>query len=190
MRDRFPFLDVLDAHSATFIREALAIPAEDFVPMPSETYQGEWKAFPLFLGPWAHEFGGVNLAHNRARCPDTVAVLDKIEGLGVAGFMRLAPGAHIELHTDFRRDDEVRCHVGLVLPEVEWATWPPGTAQLLDVRKPHSVRNDTTRPRLTLLLDVRLPFILEPDMTPDRLPEIAGEVVRAATADGKSKPNW
>jgi hypothetical protein len=163
-RARFAFVELLERSAPAIRREALALPGAGFVPMASDTYRGRWCIHALALGPWAHEFPGVDLAANRLRCPETVAVLDRIGGVGVAGIMRLDAGAEILPHTDFRDDHEVRCHLALQLPASEQGLWPEGTARLMDVRVPHGARNDSDRPRFTLLIDVRTPFVVTPDL--------------------------
>lgn len=160
-RRKFPFVDVLEQHAARFRQDALAAPLDHFVPMPSrENYDGNWRCYPLYLGAWGHEYPGVDLEANRRRFPETVRILDGIEGLFLAGFMRLEPRSEIKTHTDFRGDDEVRCHVALQVPEHEASSWPVGRARLMDVRVPHAARNPDVLPRLTLLVDVRMPFVI------------------------------
>ncbi len=153
--------------------EALSIPAELFVDMPSrERYRGQWRGFLLRVGPWEKEFPGVDFAANRARCPATMAVLEKLPNAPVAGFLRLDPGADLTKHTDFRDDDMVRVHLACQLPPDEEARWPLGTLRLLDVRVPHSAKNPSADPRLTFVVDIKLPFALkEGDLEPWDPPE-------------------
>ena len=149
---------LLEAAAEAIRAEALALPPELFVPMPSkEHYTGEWTAFLLSGGRWEHEYTGVDFVANRARCPATVAVLAQLPAVNVAGFLRLGPGATLAPHTDERADDEIRVQLALQLPADEAAAWPEGTARLLDVRLPHSVHNPSDRPRLTFTADLRLP---------------------------------
>lgn len=167
LRGRFPFLDVLEAHTETFLRELAQLSPEDFVPMPSaESYAGTWLAFPLHLGPWAHEFHGVDLAANRARCPETAAVLDTLEHVTVGGFLMLEPGGVIKPHADIRDDDVIRAHLGLRLAPHERETWAEGTARVMDIRMQHEARNEGDTPRITLMVDVRMPFAIPTGVLP------------------------
>lgn len=161
-RDALPFLDLLEAHADTFRREGRALSDQDFVPMPdASTYAGgAWQACPLVLEQWAHDFPAAMLDRNRARCPETLRLLQGIDGLVIGGFLRLAPGAEIALHQDIRDDDVIRAHLGLDLPDHERAYWPEGTARLMDIRQPHRASNPSDRWRLTLMVDVRLPFVV------------------------------
>jgi hypothetical protein len=158
MRTDLPAVGLLEAAAVGLRAEVLALPDEAFVPMPSrERYTGAWRGFLLRAGPWEREFPGVDFPANRARCPVAMALLARIPGAAVAGYLRLDPGARLEDHTDERADDVIRVHLALQLPPAEAAYWPEGTARLLDVRVPHSAANPSDRPRLTFVVDVALP---------------------------------
>jgi hypothetical protein len=163
----FPFLSFLEANFQTFLEEALAAPVDAYVTMPSdETYEGTWRALPLAIGPWGHEFPGVDYAKNRALCPRTFALLQQVEGLTVGGFLRVEAGTTILPHQDFRDDHEIRAHLGLRLPEHEAAYWPEGTARVIDIRVRHGASNPGPGPRITLMVDVRMPFVVPTGAVP------------------------
>lgn len=167
LRARFPFLDWLEAHAATFRAEADALVDDDFMPMPSaENYQGVWRAFPLALGVWEHEFPGVDFARNRARCPRTTALLTGLPGFTVGGFLKLEPGTSLRPHRDIRDDDTIRAHLGLHLPASEQIYWREGTARVMDIRQTHSAENPGPGPRVTLMVDVRMPFVIPEGVIP------------------------
>jgi aspartyl/asparaginyl beta-hydroxylase (cupin superfamily) len=167
LRERFPFLDYLEQHVDTFREEVDTLPLDVWTAMPSEeNYQGAWRAFPLALGAWVHEFPGANLAKNRLRCPRTAALLDQIEGLGIGGFLRLEEGAVIHPHRDLRDDHELRVHLGLRLPPHERAYWPEGTARVMDIRMEHEARNPGPGPRIALMVDVRMPYVIPDNVLP------------------------
>jgi hypothetical protein len=167
IRARFPFVQLLEDNVATFLDEVVHLPTTGWVDMrAADAYAGQWRAFPLALGKWAHEFPGVDLARNRAACPGTARVLDGIEGLVLGGYLSLEAGSELRAHTDFRDDDVIRAHVALQLPEDEARAWRIGTARLLDVRKPHAARNPGPGPRRTLIIDVRMPFPIGDDEVP------------------------
>ena len=187
-RLRYPFLDLLEAHVDAIRAEALALSPADFVPMAG--YQRDCHGFPLFAGPWAGGFPGVDFADHQARCPRTVAVAAQIPGLFLCGFLRLGPGGAMGVHTDPREDHTVRCHLGLRLTTEEQAWWPEGAARLMDTRTAHWARNDEAYARLTLVIDVTMPFVVptgafgrwRPDR-PDRVPRRGEGVDR-----GQRKP--
>lgn len=157
----FPFLRFLEAHAATFAEEGMALAPDEYVTMPShETYTGVWRVFPLAIGPWGHEFPGVDYAANRARCPRSYALLQQVEGLTVGGFLRVEEGTTILPHQDFRDDHEIRAHLGLRLPAHERVYWAEGTARCIDIRAVHEAQNPGPGPRITLMVDVRTPFVV------------------------------
>ncbi len=150
----------IEAAADALRAEALALPADAFVPMPArERYSGSpgaWSACLLRVGRWATEFPGVDLEANAALCPVADALVRTLPVSTVAGFLRLEPGAVLDIHADPREDDELRAHLALQLPEEEARTWPIGTVRLLDTRTPHGARNPSAVPRITFVVDLRL----------------------------------
>ena len=161
-RERFGFLERLEAHADVFRNEALALEEESFYCMPeAANYSGgSWSAYLLQLEQFQQDFPLVSLEKNRGRCPKTWAVVSALPGLVIAGFMRLAPNAEIRPHRAKRDDDVIRAHVGLQLPADEQLYWPEGSARLMDIRALHAAQNRSDRPRLTLCVDVRMPFVI------------------------------
>lgn len=159
-RSLFPFLDLLERHAPAIREEVLSLQPEMWCDMPG--YPGV-QVFVLASGIWKGGYAGVAEEANRARCPHTVAVLSRIPGLEMAGFLRVPPRVRMRKHTDPRDDHVVRCHLGLVLPRSEQAWWKEGTARLMDPRRPHWALNDDDCDRLTLVLDVRMPFVVSDD---------------------------
>jgi hypothetical protein len=152
-----PACALLEAHFEAIRGEAAALPESGWADMPSrERYRGSWRGFLLRAGPWEREYPGVDFEANRAAAPRTHALLDRIPGARVAGFLRLDPGADLGLHTDERDDAVVRVHLALELPEAEALVWPVGTCRILDVREPHRAANPGSRPRLTFVVDVNV----------------------------------
>lgn len=153
-----PVVAELEALSGAILAEVLAVPADRFVPMPSkDRYTGSWTALLLSVGPWEHEYPGLDFEGNRAACPTIAALLARHPEITLAGVLRLGPGATLQTHNDRRKDNEIRVHLALRLPPAEAAYWPEGTCRLLDVRTAHAAANPTEHDRLTLALDVTLP---------------------------------
>jgi hypothetical protein len=164
LRARFPFVTTLEKAAATFRKEALALPPSAFVPRHHPAYKGKWSLFPLELGDAAADFESLDIVANRMACPGTVAVLDTLDGLVIAGFDRLAPDAELSDFDNQREDVVVRCEVALVLCEEEAETWPEGSVRLVDVRGARSVFNSGDQPRLVLIADVKMPFAVTREM--------------------------
>ncbi len=167
-RSQFPFMDPLEAGADVFRREALALPDDAFVPLPDEsTYiDGKWEVCLLKLDQYADDFPPGILEANRARCPETWARIQALDGLVVAGIMRLSAGGRIRRHVDRRDDDVVRVHLALQLAEGEQSYWAPGTARLMDIRQSHQAKNDGDRDRVTLCCDFRMPFAIPEGVIP------------------------
>jgi hypothetical protein len=162
LRARFPFVSAMERAAATFRKEALALPASAFEPRQHAAYKGKWALFPLEVGDFADDFESLDIVANRMACPGTMAVLDAIDGLVIAGFDRLEANAEVSDQHHRREDAVVRCEVALVVCDEEAETWPEGSVRLVDVRFDRVVFNSGDRPRLILIADVRMPF----DVTP------------------------
>ena len=186
-RSALPFLDVLEAAAETFRAEALGLPDDAYVPLPdAETHtRGRWEVCLLRLDLYADDFPQAILEDNRARCPQTWALLKDQPGLIIAGFMRLTPGSVVLPHRDHRDDDVVRVHVGLQIPEPERDRWPEGTARLMDIRQLHEVKNPSDRDRLTLCCDFRLGVTVPDGAIPPWNPELVDpQATETATEAG------
>jgi aspartate beta-hydroxylase len=128
--------------------------------------RGRWDAFNLLRM-------GVPVPENCARCPATVAAVERIPGATSAGlvyFAGLAPGAHIVAHCgphNFR----IRCHLGLVVPPncsmrvgEETRRWEEGRCLIFDDSFEHELWNDSDTTRAVLILDV-----WHPQLTTDEI---------------------
>ncbi|MBO6527978.1 aspartyl/asparaginyl beta-hydroxylase domain-containing protein [Erythrobacter sp.] len=119
-----------------------------------------WKSF-FFEGY------GFKAQANRARCPNTATMLDRIPGLVVAFFSIMEPGTHVPRHRGLTKA-WLNCHLGLAVPqgpgrcEMEVngrpMRWHEGAWLLFDETNPHEVWNETESPRVVLFLQVRRPM--------------------------------
>ena len=118
----------------------------------------EWRSF--FLHGYGH-----SIDVNRARCPRTSALIDRIPGLNSAFFSVLAPGAHIPRHKGVTKG-LLTCHIGLQVPAGDCAMtlddlltlrWSEGEAFVFDDSYPHEVTNATGGVRIVLLIQFRRP---------------------------------
>jgi len=126
----------------------------------ANTGAGEWGAFILSLY-------GRRLDDNAARCPNTMAVLDRIPDLcGLVCFSVLAPNTHVLPHCG-PSNVRLRCHLPVKIPpgcrlRVARRTveWTEGESIVFDDSFEHEVWNTSSSPRAVLMFD-----ILHPDLT-------------------------
>ena len=119
-----------------------------------------WKSF-FFEGY------GFRSDANRARCPQTAAMLDDVPGLVVAFFSIMEPGTHVPRHRGLTKA-WINCHLPLSMPkgpgrcemEVNGAAqrWVEGQWLLFDETNPHEVWNETGEIRVVLFLQVVRPM--------------------------------
>lgn len=119
-----------------------------------------WKVFTF------HAYG-TRIEDNRALCPETSKLIDRVPGLQNAWFSILAPGYHIPPHHGPTRA-VVRLHLGLIVPEDRescWirvddqiCTWEEGKVIVFDDTYEHEVRNDTPDRRVVLFIDFDRPM--------------------------------
>jgi len=157
--------------------EAVALPAD--APMPwvqREMYGDGWSLVIL------HALG--RPLPPLESCPITARVLSAIDGLAMAAFSRLAPGAHVKPHNGWGSRVH-RIHLGLVVPDGAWLrvgaetrVWAEGEVLGFDDTVEHEARNAAATERWVLMLDVLRPGLVGAPYDPDRLPP---EVVALAT---------
>lgn len=120
---------------------------------------GHWKSF--FFGGY-----GLKLEANRAKCPQTAAMLDRIPGLIVAFFSIMEPGTEVPRHRGLTKA-WLNCHLPLVVPQEgrcemqvsdETVSWRPGEWLIFDETNPHQVSNRTNEVRVVLFLQVMRPM--------------------------------
>ena len=119
-----------------------------------------WKSF-FFEGY------GFKAQANRARCPQTAAMLDRVPGLVVGFFSIMEPGTHVPRHRGLTKA-WLNCHLGLSVPEGpgrcemevngEPVRWHPGDWLIFDETNAHEVWNETREPRVVLFLQVARPM--------------------------------
>lgn len=121
----------------------------------------DWKVFYLYAM-------GEKPAPNRAKCPQTAALLDRVPGLFQAFFSILDGGKSIPAHRGPYRG-YLRYHLGLVVPEVDppsirikdqHYTWEVGRSIMFDDSWDHEVTNKAGADRVVLIVDIRRPMPL------------------------------
>ncbi len=165
-----PELRQLDEKYETIRHEMLSILSEkESIPRYHELDKGQsnisaetahdWKVFMLYAM-------GEKPASNRAKCPETCAVLDRIPNLFQAFFSILDPGKHVPAHCGPYRG-YLRYHLGLKVPQKDQPslrikdqhyTWIEGESVLFDDSWDHEVKNDSDEIRVVLIVDVLRPM--------------------------------
>jgi aspartyl/asparaginyl beta-hydroxylase (cupin superfamily) len=119
----------------------------------------EWKVFFLYAV-------GEKPMANRAQCPQTSAILDKIPHLFQAHFSILDPGKCIPAHSGPYKG-YLRYHLGLKVPKSkppmirvkdQYHTWAEGKSVLFDDSWEHEVYNDSDDIRVVLIVDILRPM--------------------------------
>src|SRR4051795_7063571 len=107
---RFAFAGELERNWTIIRDEMIALRSTGFIAWPEKSLYGEsgWSTFGLYA------FGQKQTA-NCALCPRTTALVEAIPGMSMAGFSRLAPGAHIKPHVGYDEYSRyvLRLHLGL-----------------------------------------------------------------------------
>lgn len=173
--EKYPFVKILEDNWQAILGEYKAVAADpDMHAWPEgQIYEGRWDTFGLY------GFGMKQHA-NAKRCPITTSLVEKIPGMVMAGFSRLAPGTHIKPHVGYGGWAQyvLRCHLGLIVPQgcemrvgPETRTWQEGKMTVFCDATEHEVWNRGTEERVVLLMDFRNPEFrwrfLNPQITPD-----------------------
>jgi len=144
----------------------------------------KWKVFLLYAM-------GAKPAANRALCPQTSALLDKIPDLFEAFFSILEPGKSVPAHNN-NYYGMLRYHLGIVVPKEnppsirvkdQIYTWKEGEGVLFDDCWEHEVYNQSNGERVVLLVDVLRPLPLPAHM----LNLLFVQVMRVGYASGVLK---
>jgi aspartyl/asparaginyl beta-hydroxylase (cupin superfamily) len=118
-----------------------------------------WNVFMLYCY-------GEKPAFNRARCPATCALLERIPFLCQAFFSILDAGKSIPRHTSPSRY-YLRYHLGIKVPQADPPfillrdqkyTWREGESVLFDDSWDHEIVNHASEPRAVLIVDVLRPM--------------------------------
>ena len=119
----------------------------------------DWKVFMLYAM-------GLKPASNRAQCPETCALIDRIPNLWQAFFSILDPCKSIPPHEGPYKG-YLRFHLGLKIPEKNpptirvkdrYHTWRVGEGVLFDDSWEHEVFNESEDIRAILIVDVMRPM--------------------------------
>lgn len=169
----YPALRVFDNHLAD-IQAELAPLLRDHTRIPryheisqtqsyiSGTVDPE-KSWRVFMLKW---FGGGGLEANRARCPRTVELVERVPGVLQAFFSILDPGKSIPAHDGFYLG-YLRYHLALKVPannppsmrvKDQVHTWETGRSILFDDSWNHEVVNRSDDLRVLLIVDVMRPM--------------------------------
>lgn len=179
-REKFPWMDALEAATADIRREMLDVLQGDdaFTPYvqrdpsrPALSSGGmlnnsDWSAYYL----WKN---GAELKAHTARCPRTAAALRQLPLVRVPGrspsvlFSLLKPGAHIPKHNGFV-NTRLICHLPLLVPQGcrfrvgnETRPWVEGQAWVFDDTIEHEAWNESNETRVVLLFEIWQPELTQ-----------------------------
>lgn len=164
-----PGLDLLRENWQVIRDEALAVMADRASVPPLGRVSPDhrriastsaWKSF-FFTGY------GYAAQRNRARCPRTAALIDRVPGVVVAFYSIFEPGTYVVPHNGVTKA-LLNVHLGLLVPqgpgrceirvEREVRGWTPGELMVFDETFEHEVWNETAEPRVVLFLQVLRPM--------------------------------
>jgi aspartyl/asparaginyl beta-hydroxylase (cupin superfamily) len=168
----FPALNVITEHFAVIREELESILATkntipnyheiDFIQFSISAKVDKHKNWKIFM----LDAMGERPAANRALCPKTCALLERIPDLFQAFFSLLDPGKSIPSHTG-PYSGYLRYHLGLKVPRKDppsmrvknqWYVWQEGEAILFDDTYDHEVLNKSPEERVVLVVDVLRPL--------------------------------
>jgi aspartate beta-hydroxylase len=141
----------------------------------SNTTPKNWSVFML-------EVLGQRPALNRACCPKTCQVLERVPNLIQAFFSILDPGKNVPEH-EGPYLGYLRYHLALRVPRHNPPKlvvagrdyyWREGEAMLFDDSWPHAVVNPSNEMRAVLIVDVRRPFPMVPNLLNRFVTDVVG----------------
>ena len=157
----FPFVEYLESHAETIRREVGQLSAKDFsgwdgagtIEKPTR-----WTVLVFYTG--LEEGEPVQpVEKNCALCPETVEIVDRIQGLRSAAISRLEAGKWVKPHVDPRK--VLRCHLGISIPEEcgirsggQFRRWEEDKCLVMDATFVHEAWNRSDSDRLVLVVDV------------------------------------
>jgi len=164
-----PGISILQENWETIRDEALAV-LEDRESIPPLgrispdhrriAQSSAWKSF-FFNGY------GYKSPANRARCPTTAALIDKVPDANVAFYSIFEPGTHVKAHHGVTKA-MLNIHLGLIVPDSSarcelrvgdhFRGWTPGEFLIFDETYNHEAWNDGDIPRVVLFLQVMRPM--------------------------------
>jgi aspartyl/asparaginyl beta-hydroxylase (cupin superfamily) len=142
----------------------------------SATTPKRWSVYVL-------EVLGHKVEQNRARCPETCKVLERIPNLVQAFFSILDPGKSVPEH-EGPYMGYLRYHLGVRVPAVnppkivvnkQDYVWKEGEGVLFDDSWPHAVVNTSNEMRAVLIVDVRRPMPLSADVVNSFIMNVVGK---------------
>ncbi|MFO1406859.1 MAG: aspartyl/asparaginyl beta-hydroxylase domain-containing protein [Steroidobacteraceae bacterium] len=203
-RERFPWLAELEAATDDICAELSAVMGrrDGFEPYlrstPGTPATGDtrlvdnldWSAFFFYRN-------GEIVAENAARCPRTMAAIERLPLPRVSGrdpmalFSVLRPGTHIPPHNGFL-NTRLICHLPLVVPPGcrfrvgnEEREWKKGEAWVFDDSIEHEAWNRGKETRVILLVD-----IWRPELSAEECGLVATLLESMDAIGGMSKAEW
>ena len=153
----FPIVELLEANWEVIRDEYCSLPSDAFAPWVQRSMHGAgWSVYGLVAA-------GFPIPNGSKQCPRTAKILSEIDGVGLAGFSRMAGGTHIAPHSGWA-ENEYRLHLGLVVPDRcrlrvlnDTREWQEGKCLIFDDTAEHEAWNDSTEIRGNLMIDFLRP---------------------------------
>ena len=199
-KSAFPWVDRVEREWRTIrteldhiLKRRQELPAfQDILPgVETITRDQQWKTYFL-LGY------GMDCELNRAQCPQTARILDRIPGIKTAFFSILSPKKHIPPHRG-PYNGILRYHLGLVVPEPREQCrirvgdqihhWNEGESFIFDDTFNHQVWNNTGGLRVVLFVDFVRPLRFPMNLL-NRGILAAGNLTTMLRRARKNQRNW
>lgn len=205
-RERFPFLDAIEAETDAIRAELLAVLADEddaglqpYIDMPAQAPAAPiWRELnrsPRWRGYHFHRHGEAVAAH-RARCPRTAAALDRLPLMRIpdhapeAMFSLLAPQTAIPPHTGVM-NGRLTVHLPLIVPEncgalragADARPWQEGRCLIFDDSFVHEAWNYSDHLRAVLIFD-----LWHPDLVAAERDALTAAIVALGTFNRRHAP--
>lgn len=169
--DDFRWTGLLEKNWLVVRDELMAVIDEPAEPIPNKNWSGIYpgyvknEIYPTAWKTFDFLFFGIKHVFNSSRCPRTSELLKTIPGLVSAQYSVMEAGTHILPHKGFTRM-VLRCHLGLVIPEVTQCgirvgdtikNWEEGRIIIFDDSFEHEAWNKSKKKRGVLMFDIANP---------------------------------
>ena len=178
-KNRFSFVKILEENWQLIKKECGQLLSDDYDPwIQGSMYKTGWNIYPLVAL-------NNKVPKHAVCCPQTVALIDAIPGVTLAGFSRMEAGTIIKPHVGWAKS-VYRMHLGLFVPDQcglkvgeETRAWEEGKCLIFDDTVKHEAWNQSTQVRINLLLDFLRPGLagVSTDLLPAEVIEYANQLL-------------
>jgi len=157
----FPFVEHLESHAETILNEVRRLSADDFGDRHGTTasVKSTHRTSMVLYNALEEGESPQPVEKNRALCPKTAQIVERIPGLRAAAISRLEAGMWVKPHVDPKKT--LRCHLGISIPEAsgirsggQFRRWEEGKCLVMDATFVREAWNRSDSDRLLLVVDV------------------------------------